>query len=533
MFNVCFCFSLSYLLPDTKKTTKCRTKTRKGKDPYWNEQFLVVGINYHEIKRRALEICIADSQTSIGKKAKFVGGVRLSLGYKAVISAQTKQVNQVLRFLKGKGGVTGGMTRSKDETEEGRDFPRKVSFSNKDTVIGSVNSTKSSLRWKQAAWSRVTTESSMNTNINEELSEEVTNTKENGDTADEGKENDEKLAINDENGMKTAAADATKTNAAVKGSQRVSSSSSTEEMTTIWYSAPDLVVSLEKDLGTRFETRDDGSKIIAPAEGGKKEISSSHTAVQNTTEISESDESKTQALVHQRLFESLMSSIKELEFVPNQGGEDQIPVPQEKLSEQEKNNGDPTDNGIVFNVLTKDNDIAKVETGDIGQSPNSTEHSPREDDHQSNRQNGGETFIKAEAANQDENTTEDLQLKAAIKKKLEALERKQNLNDAEGLESESTTVREERRKTSTGSKEMKRSSSFTLKDFGKKLNLRRRSKSSEDEEAGSETNLDTKANKVMLDAQGLEITQWNLMVKRPKEWHYCWHILRSEMTILH
>ena len=105
--------------------------------------------------------------------------------------------------------------------------------------------------------------------------------------------------------------------------------------------------------------------------------------------------------------------------------------------------------------------------------------------------------------------------------------------DAEALESENTPLEKESVKAFTVSKEMKRSSSFNLKDFGKKLGLRQRIKSCEDNENGPNANFETKADKVMLDAQGLEITQWKLMVERPKEWHYCWHILRSEMTILH
>lgn len=101
------------------------------------------------------------------------------------------------------------------------------------------------------------------------------------------------------------------------------------------------------------------------------------------------------------------------------------------------------------------------------------------------------------------------------------------------VESDDNTEDAENKKASGELHEVKRSPSASLRDLGKKLNFKRKSKLNEEETKGTEKNLETGANKIMLDAQGLEITQWNLMVERPKRWHYCWHILRSEMTLLH
>ena len=473
------CFLLSYLLPDAKKTTKCRTKARKGKDPYWNEQYLLVGINYHEIKRRALEICIADSRTSVGKKAKFIGGLRLSLGYEAVVSAQTKQVNQVLRFLKIKGAAAG----------EKKDLQRKVSFSDKETVIGSVNS--SSLKWSKAAWTRVTTEGSVDMNRNEENGEKVETTKEQETAADR---EDIKIVNNNENDAK-------------KESQRVSYSSSAEEIPTVWYSAPDLVENQEKVLVTS----------VTRPERKSTDTSCFHTGIYNTTHDGESEERRRLDLANQRLLQSLMSSIKELEFVPRPGNEEQSTGQQVNDSKQDEITTDIEENAIVLNVIQKENNITKAESEDLN-CTKSSEHSRHENDHVSNKEDNEEVGTPTEASNEKIGTTET--------KKTGKVE-----IDAEALESENTPLEKESLKAFTVSKEIKRSSSFNLKDFGKKLGLRQRIKSGEDN--GLNANFETKADKVMLDAQGLEITQWRLMVERPKEWHYCWHILRSELTILH
>jgi len=110
--------------------------------------------------------------------------------------------------------------------------------------------------------------------------------------------------------------------------------------------------------------------------------------------------------------------------------------------------------------------------------------------------------------------------------------RNQEREVVESQRNEHTKTQQALKKTAPGSNEMKRSPSFTFKDLAKKLSSGRRSRS-DSEESGSETGLETNANKVMLDAEGLEITQWTLVVDRPKQWHYCWHILRPEMTILH
>ena len=203
--------------------------------------------------------------------------------------------------------------------------------------------------------------------------------------------------------------------------------------------------------------------------------------------------------------------------MPRPGDEEQSTGQQVNDSKQDEITTDVEENAIVLNVIQKENNITKAESEDLN-CTKSSEHSRHENDHVSNKEDSEEFGTPTEASNEKIGTTE--------KKKTGKVE-----IDAEALESENTPLEKESLKAFTVSKEIKRSSSFNLKDFGKKLGLRQRIKSGEDN--GLNANFETKADKVMLDAQGLEITQWRLMVERPKEWHYCWHILRSEMTILH
>ena len=591
-------FFSSYLLPDAKKTTKCRTKTRKGKDPFWNEQFLIVNINYHEIKRRALEICIADRNTSVGKKAKFIGGVRLSLGYKAVVSAQTKQVSQVLRLLKGKGGLSGAMTRGKDETREGREAQRKVSFSDKDTVVAKGNS--SGMKCKQTNWAKMANES-MHRKPNETRDDEeaTSDTHENNTSTNGDNTGGKQFTVDKRKDAKEYTDDGIRMNITSNESQSTSSTSITAA------GDPDPSVEIERDLGTSLKRCDDGLETDVQ-ENAETQVSSCET-VQNTASISEfsydsgstEEESCKEDLVQQRFFEPHLGAedneVNEPGCISSQGKEDE----QSKVNsfnkdnnseeiedvlsitndnqqecginnctesgenspsgipkngaEKEVNgmktellsNGDLTNKEIDLNDSRKtNNDTKETEKGDENL-PNLSEDSRPENDQRIQQQNGSESVIKTESSNPTKTVTEDHPLNTAASEKLEpneSLDGKKFKNasasqyqetNTDGLESKGITTHAKVRNSSTDSNEMKRSPSFTLRDLGKKLNLRRRNSSSEGEGKGPETSLETGANKIMLDAEGLEVTQWNLMVERPKQWHYCWHILRSEMTLLH
>lgn len=577
----------SYLLPDAKKSTKCRTKARKGKDPLWNEQFLIVGVNFHDVKRRALEICIADSNTSVGKKAKLLGGVRLSLGYKAVVAQQTKQVSQVLRFLKGKGGVGGGRKIDNGETVGTRE--RKVSFNDKDTVIANVN-------WNFTKWKRAS-----------EKSRETDNTDKGKKEKDAGNANAEvnntTVEENDENSN-----DVTKTGVA-ENEQLSASSTSTEDMAAAWESLPD------------------------PTSNSELESSSSPDA----SGVETADREKI-STAEERLFHSVLTSIKQLEIEarssvtlePSEGNELEVCNENDKQdelrglesclmtikgslnedlgkeefegeeshevssqinyseAEQEKNGFreiETLQEGDLSDDIKKANEIKEGDTENL---PQFAVQSHDEDDLENSglmeieMQGNGDLFNKrfllnntkeanviSNTRHQNENPSdskeqncdefctndeeamikeksrkEDSSLSSAVNKtsgEEKALEGKYNGNsepsnqEIEAVGSQGndyTKTQRALKKTSTGSSEMKRSPSFTFKDLAKKLSSGQRSRSNS-EESKLETGLEKNANKVMLDAEGLEITQWTLVVDRPKQWHYCWHILRPEMTVLH
>lgn len=584
--------SPSYLLPDAKKSTKCRTKSRKGKDPLWNEQFLIVGVNFHDVKRRALEICIADSHTSVGKKAKFVGGVRLSLGYKAVVAAQTEKVNQVLRLLKGKGGMSGGRKNDKEETDGTRE--RKVSFSNKETVIANVNT--SFAKWKRASGNHVPKDKTDSDNKAEIDADRTAGAPANNNTGDV------KITVHESN-----ASDVTRAEI-VDNEQQSASSTSTEDMTAAWDSAPDPTANSEQESGTSPD-KTGSDKLGSDSKRSAEEllfhsvltsIKQLEIAARYSVTLQSNEDEEFDKLFSENDKEYDMRAINSSNGRHNEDARKEEKQESDKISahiidndaEQEENGFKKTetltnDKFVLFdnNNVNENNkrEIHSQNEADLGnndlkeieiqrncnltderfllndikgteaisyaelESENPTdpsENSRTEHDQNSVKETGNETRTIIEEA-----ITEEKPTKEEILPRLTATETRELVKTREekprsisalphqeikvdSLESEHIKAHGAATKTYTGSNEMKRSPSFTFKDLGKKLNFRRRSKS-DSEETGSETGLETNANKVMLDAQGLEITQWTLVVDRPKQWHYCWHILRPEMTILH
>ncbi|XP_078376852.1 uncharacterized protein LOC144660155 isoform X2 [Oculina patagonica] len=572
-------FSKCYLLPDAKKSTKCRTKSRKGKDPLWNEEFLIVGVNFHDVKRRALEICIADSHTSVGKKAKFLGGLRLSLGYKAVVAAQTKQVSNVLRLLKGKGGVSGGRNIETEGTRE-----RKVSFSDKDTVIANVNSSFG--KWKRASGKSVAKD-----NTDSDTKAEI-------DAGTAGAQ------ANNNTGNVKITVDVTKPEI-VENEQQSASSTSTEDMSAACDSAPDPTANSEQELGTspdkdnadkrspeerlfhsvltsikQLEIATRYSVTLESSEDKELELFKEHEKEDDRREVTngpdnedakrdekqESGENSPRNIVNDAKQEE--NGFKETE-TPRKGdltedkfvlhdNNNKVNEINEKHSQNEDDlekhgvkeveiqiNGNLTDERIILNDIKGTEVISNVEVHE--NPPDSSENCRTEHDKNTDKQNGDETCTKVEEAIEEEKSTKkeiSLQLSSAVTEtrgSVKMVEGKIRSVSApprqeikvDRLQIEHNKVHGASEKTSTDSNEMKRSPSFTFKDLGKKLNFRGRSKSESDKTGSEAAGLATNANKVMLDAEGLEITQWTLVVDRPKQWHYCWHILRPEMTILH
>ena len=544
-------------------------------------------------------MCIVDSHTSVGRKAKFVGGVRLSLGYKAVVAAQTRQVNQVLRFLKGKGGMSGRLKSDKDETEGSTER-------GKETVMANVNASFD--KWKKSSVKKPVAPNDTGKATKAERPEDAETTDGNA---------------NDKNSR-----DVTKVDIAENGPQSASSTS-TEEMTAT-DSVPDPSQNSWQDLKEK-----------------ESETSSSSTAPTRSNRLAE-----------QRLFEAVMASIKQLEIAARyaatefecseegekepadklddqQGvvscGNDDFEKKEDPLAindhqdggekkefeEQESNeistqsieNGadggktdiqkakesdpivdgfnktdeltgdesgskhslDTSENSRSKNVqeenILKENetqlrndDPAEILLNNIkenegvtdflGENENPTadlsENSRTEPDQKLYEQNDNEhcTADVKDTTKEESSTKEDSSLNTTDPKTHESVKilkgkpsnsSEQQIQEIkpDNLESENRKPQKATRKASSGPSDLKRSPSFTLKDIGKRLSFRRNSKMDGSGESRSETGLETNANKMMLDAQGLEITQWKLVVERPKQWHYCWHILRSEMVILH
>lgn len=741
-------FTKCYLLPDAKKTTKCKTRTRKGKDPYWDEQFLVVDINYHEIKRRALEIYVGDSNTAVGKRAKFIGGLRLSLGYNAVVSAQTKKVNQVLHLLKGKGGQ---ISNSKAETGEGKDGHMKV------PQLGKLNTTGP--KWRGTSFARKVIESTKEKS-NEQEDEEAncnvkeTNISKDGDVVDtrerpsslknkydihvtgtdkaknnqpgrlsftlsteeqtlashldherspNAKPEKDRKIINDKDVKEKAVVENCETQvscsnpvldkkeiseekSALKrlseegkdnadGESEIENeplnsqlpTSNTKEVREFCETADEVNSNSKSDENLSPDVKhhnveSKNSKIqisrAGPAEGQQQNSQTQPSAkdqsettelekssrkqqletsnedlniddgescrtqttmsdksngtqviaeVCNKVESTEKEGSENHSFHHQQQPESLSQSVgsltEQLSHVArfNIGDDkDRTTASFDSLTslwkedncndmntcndtedlemgltiincQLENNKDEPMelDQNERFIKETKietpvncdvENNFNELKTGADESSIdrnrkreakllNLSENSNPENEQRVEKQNDLETnVLKSESLAPVETEKKNQPLNNALKrnKKREVMETikgqktieslslpKQEEVKLKNVESENDNEQAENKKASGELHEVKRSPSASLRDLGKKLNFKRKSKLNEEEAKGTGKDLETGANKIMLDAQGLEITQWNLMVERPKRWHYCWHILRSEMTLLH
>ena len=483
------------------------------------------------------------------------------------------------------------MTRGKDKTVEGRDAQRKVSFSENDTVIATGNS--SSLKWKQASTHRKPNEDGDEKVATSDTRESKTTT--NGDKTG-GKQftvnnkNEAREGTDDVTGANVTSNepqssssmsvttdgdsvpdpsvklerdlgtslkgchDVQETAVPEKVETQISSSETvqiTERISEFSYDSgsteeesckEDLVQQrfFEPHLGA--EDNEVNEPGCLPNQGNETEQSklNSFNKDNNFTEVEDVLSITKDCRQGFDINDCTESDDKSLYGIPVNGAEKEV----NGTKTEQLSNGDITNKEIDLNDSRKTQDIKKAEKRD-GNLPNLSEHSRPENEQRTQQQNCGESVIKRESSSTEKTITEDHPLNTTAKEKLkpnESLDGKKFKNasasqnqetNKDGLESKSIAAHAKARKSSTDSNEMKRSPSFTLRDLGKKLNLRRRNSSSEGEAKGSETGLETGANKIMLDAEGLEITQWNLMVERPKQWHYCWHILRSEMTLLH
>ncbi|PFX30484.1 uncharacterized protein LOC111323498 isoform X2 [Stylophora pistillata] len=533
-------FSKCYLLRDVKKSTKCRTKARKGKDPLWNEQFLIVGVNYHDVKRRALEICIADSHKSVGKKAKFIGGVRLSLGYKAVVAAQTKQVNQVLRFLKGREAMSGDVNSSfgkwrrasgrKSETDDAEKATKEEK--NEDTETKDTPANKDKVD-EQSAVDGIANSK----NDGEETKEDIV---ENGPQS-ASSASTEIMAPTD------SAFDPSQDEAKAKGirSNRLAEQRLFEA---VMASIKHLEIAARQTAAQLESSEERGKGSAEKLEKlGSTDISAQSiyiAANEGTTDLQQGadtiDPATDAVIATDDIIGDERNSLDTTKNTRSKNFQERNSLNKDETQQD----GDQADDllGVTKEVRTATNHLAKKENLPT----NVSENSRTEADQILNGHNGDEdqcgdvsSITKGKRFPKKGLNTNDIKThnsEEIPKEKPKNCSEHSTQEKTENLKSENSQPEEltiSKKMSAGGSNELKRSSSFTFKDIGKKLSFRRNSKSDVIGESRSETGLQTNADKMMLDAQGLEITQWTLVVSRPKEWHYCWHILRSEMTILH
>lgn len=544
-------------------------------------------------------MCIVDSHTSVGRKAKFVGGVRLSLGYKAVVAAQTRQVNQVLRFLKGKGGMSGRLKSDKDETEG-------TTERGKETVMANVNASFD--KWKKSSGKKPVAPNDTGKATKAERPEDAETT--DGNANDKNSRDVTKVDIA-ENGPQSASSTSTEEMTAtdsvpdpcqnsgqdLKEKESETSSSSTAPtrsnrlaeqrlfeavMASIKqleiaarYAATEFecseegekepadklddqqeVVSCGNHGNDDFEKKEDPSAINDHQDGGEKEEFEEQESNEISTQSIENgaDGGKTDIQKAKESDPIVDGFNKTDELTGNESGSKHSLDTSEnsrsknvqeenilKENETQLRNDDPAE--ILLNGIKENEGV----TNHLGENENPTadlsENSRTEPDQKLYEQNGNEHCTDVKDTTKEESSTkEDSSLNTTDPKTHESVKilkgkpsnsSEQQIQEIKPdiLESENRKPQKATRKTS----DLKRSPSFTLKDIGKRLSFRRNSKmdGSGERESRSETGLETNANKMMLDAQGLEITQWKLVVERPKQWHYCWHILRSEMAILH
>ena len=534
IFCACIGFH-SYLLRDAKKSTKCRTKTRKGKDPLWNEQFLIVGVNYHDIKRRALEVCIADGHFSSGKKEKLFGGVRLSLGYKAVVAAQTKQVNQVLRFLKGKEAMSGDVNSSfgkwkrasgrkpvADDTGQATEEERNEGTETIDTPGNANKVDEKSVVTDMANGKDESEETKQEIDENgpqsaSSASTEVMATDPVPDPSqDEAKANNTRNRLAEQRLFEAVMASIKHLELAAR--QTVTQSESSEEQD------KGLEEKLEKQESPEISTQ----SINNGADEGNNDSQEADTSDPTPNAVETADESTRNESWRRNSLDTTKNSKSKNVQEKNILNEDQT----QRCSDQAEDLLNVIKNHIADreNLPTNEPENSRTEPDQI-----SNGHKGNEDQCTDERSaTKEESFPKKGLNPTDTKTDNSVEIPKEEPKhysKHPTQEIKtENPESENSLPQKSTILK---KSSAGGPNDMKRSSSFTLKDIGKRLSFRRSSKSEVSGDSRLETGLQTNADKMMLDAQGLEITQWTLVVSRPKEWHYCWHILRSEMTILH
>ena len=79
----------------------------------------------------------------------------------------------------------------------------------------------------------------------------------------------------------------------------------------------------------------------------------------------------------------------------------------------------------------------------------------------------------------------------------------------------------------------RRNSARLSKSFSRTLSIRKSLRESREEREKKKETLRKELNEIMLDASGLEIKQWEMVIEKPKQWIFCWQLLRDLKPIHH
>lgn len=431
-------FSISYLLPNYKKA-KCKSSARKGDNPLWNEQFLIVGVNFLEIKRQALEICFLNNQK---KKNKFFGGLRLSLGYSKIMAAQAEKASKVISQLFVKPlRRDGDENASKDNTNKDCEFTTLARF-----AIAVEKKENSSLHLAQVNGS--------------------------GPSKDSGEE--ESVP------PKTPSVNP---NVDIKETWNLTS---TEELRRLECSFSDTHTNAasEKEVSTR------GNDVARNSSSSRSDGEESSKGSVDTAE------------------NSLMGcpGFRETSI----DGEPWTKQDQASSCESTDKNSRKISDTLESSTTVQRND------GEMGNG-------------KCNKNNGldanGNKPVHQTNGNLNK-TTNKVSEKQSKLTEPEDIRNIKNENEREG--SPSTSGTSDSNKASEKSESSTSCSAGFSQRWSRAGDQKREAKKTQIEKVLGD-NLES----VMLDAVGLEIKQWENMVNKPKQWQYCWQILRKDMIPVH
>ena len=523
----------------------------------------MVGVQYHEIKRRALEVCIVGGQSTSGKNANILGGVRLSLGYKNVIAAQTAQISKILKLLTGRDypeeiiekeplpeeSDTDGSCHTTSTDELPSPDQRREETVMKGDSNANITGAEIPRKMKVKTYRTTTRLSDLKVIIveSEEYVEEgdisFTSLKEltvsedaygiNGSldilsVVKTEKETHTNILRTDfrKNGAIQSDGDPTECNIVQRGLSSVVED--TKEDARDGRLVNGITENSEKELSAVLRITNEDARVggLVRGTGGTRDERSSDQSLPgpgtSKPETSRLRGNNNGGCKDKREKREKRENLQPL--TSENGGKSQV----------ESKNEDKTEEEHKAEVFQAVNPVVDQHSAVNDPEEKCTRKMlPFSSPHQIT--STSTTPVKDNAADVDE-LEKTLREHRRLRKALSDAEANYNQKpDAMAGDPLSHSWAGRDRSMSEGPSTRRRG--FSMRGFGKKLNVRKSSvqnpNASLEKEGGVEKRLEVNADRHMLDAQGLEIGQWDNVVNRPKKWHYCWHLLREDMTPMH